>query len=276
MKNKRQAQCAALTLFLLASGIMSSTAQTLLLDFGPTTVTGTDRSNSPYHSINASAGTNWNQIQATDVTSGLLYADGAAASGVTVDLGRSSSVAWKTLTMAGQPGSVSLGTITNTGVFDNTAVGRDAINYGSSATQNTLVGLAIGGLAAGTYEIYIVGFNTNQGIASAAQESFWALATSSTANLDTTALLSSPQATSLNNVSSSWVENGNYVKLTATLTAGEYLTIFSTGSSATEYRGFLNSVEIVAIPEPSTMILAVGGVVIAMGFSKRKRAVGIE
>ncbi|MFA6962754.1 MAG: PEP-CTERM sorting domain-containing protein [Opitutaceae bacterium] len=253
----------------------SATASTLMLDFGPTAVTGDDRIVSPYHTVIPTfTDTAWNQVQTSAITSGLLYSDGTAATGITVSVGRSSSLAWQTLTFAGAPSSIALGTNSNTGVFAGTSAGRDAINYGASTTTTTVVGVAVGGLAAGTYDIYIVGYNTNNTAASSVDMGFWALATSSTANLDTTTYLSSPQAASTNSVTGSWIEGSNYVKLSVTLAANQYMTIFSHGTTSDEMRGFLNSVQIVStssIPEPSTTAVLSGlGILVFASLVRRR------
>jgi hypothetical protein len=77
----------------LAAGILgvgaSVNADVLMFDFGPTTVTGGDAVSSPYDS--SSIGTRWNKVQNSTITNGLVYANGAAASGVSIKLGRSST-----------------------------------------------------------------------------------------------------------------------------------------------------------------------------------------
>lgn len=260
----------------LAGLLPGLSAATLMLDFGPTTVTGADRTQSPYHAVTPGfTDTTWNQVQTLAITSGLLYSDGTSATGVSVSVGRSSSLAWQTLTFAGAPNSATLGTGTNTGVFAGTSAGKDAINYGASASTNTVVGVSVGGLAAGTYDVYIVGYNTNKTAAEAADMGFWALATPGTANLDTTSYLSSPQAVSTNSVTSSWIAGSNYVKLSVTLAANEYLTIFSHGTTGDELRGFLNSVQIVSvspIPEPSSAALLIGCAGLALAALVRRRS----
>jgi hypothetical protein len=261
----------------LAVLLPSATASTLMLDFGPIPVTGDDRIVSPYHTVMPLfTDISWNQVQTSAITSNLRYSDGTAATGVTVAVGRSSANGWQNLTFAGAPSSIELGTNSNTGVFAGTSPGRDAINYGASTSTNTVVGIAVGGLSAGTYNIYIVGYNTNKTAAEAVDMGFWALATSSTANLDTTSYLASPQAASTNSITGSWIEGSNYVKLTVTLAANQYLTIFSHGTTSDEMRGFLNSVQIVStssIPEPSTTAVLSGlGILVFASLVRRRHS----
>lgn len=252
-------------LLLMAAG--SATANVLMIDFGPTTVTGADQSNSPYHTVDSEyTGTSWNKVQTADVTSGVLWGDGTSAAGITLNLGRSSSLNANVLTFAGAPVSAELGTGTNTGVFSNTSVGRDAIFY-----DTELVGIAIDGLGAGTYDIYIVGANTNRDTSAGATMGFWAMNAANTNNIDTTSFLSDPDATSTNSVVSSWIEGSNYVKLTVTLSeANPYLVIFSTGVTANEERGFLNSIEVVSVPEPSQTGAALGVIVLGLAVIARR------
>ncbi len=76
-------------LFVLIVSLTSARATSLLLDFGPTTVTATDAVRSPGHALNVvpSGEITWNKIQAD--TNALYYGDGTLATGVTLDLGRS-------------------------------------------------------------------------------------------------------------------------------------------------------------------------------------------
>lgn len=46
--------------------VSQADAASLMFDFGPTTVTGADVSNSPWHTVDPSAGTTWNKITGTD------------------------------------------------------------------------------------------------------------------------------------------------------------------------------------------------------------------
>jgi hypothetical protein len=156
----------ALALFVVAG--VCAQAQVLMLDFGAT-ATITNPGNSPWHAANTGfTATTWNQVTNADVDSGLLFADGAAATGVTVNVGGSASAsALNVIDLAQVPTSNALGSspASNTGIYAGNTVGRDGIfmthalagpvrNVGS-------VGVQVGGLSAGTYDIYISGRNTN-------------------------------------------------------------------------------------------------------------------
>jgi hypothetical protein len=76
---------------------------------------------------------------------------------------------------------------------------------------------------------------------------------------------------SLNNASSSWVEGGNYVKFTVDIAEGQNLTVISRGETAVETRGFLNSIQIVAIPEPATIGMLLTGTLLIFGMRKFRK-----
>ncbi len=258
------------TLFAVAAVPLS--ASVLMLDFGPTVTS--DTTNSPYHDVEPGTGTTWEQVQLSAITTGLNYADGSDATGVTVTVGRSSSLDWQTLTLkeAADPSSAVLASTTNTGVFGGTSVGRDGIFYGSGAS---MVGISVGGLGAGTYDVYVVGFNTNKSIGVSAAMGVWALATPNNDDRSMAAHLATPHAVTSNSVSGSWIEGSNYVKLSVTLTETDsFLTIFTHGTTAEEQRGFLNSVQIVptSIPEPATTTAMAGLIVLGGVACMHKRA----
>ncbi len=249
---------------------LSASAQVLMLDFGPTAATGGNLTNSPYHTANGSfTGNTWNMVQTSDAGSGLLWSDNTAATGVNVNVGATTAAGVTTIGLASAPsGTSALGTVVNTGVYTGTSVGTDGIFTGTSG-QSRAVGLQIGGLAAGTYDIYVTGRNTN--ISAAHVQNFYAGKSSSAADFDFSAYTT--KALSFGNTStsatSSWTDTANYVKFSVTLTSGEFLNIASIGgtgedigsavaidSCSTERRtrGFLNAIQIVntaAVPEPA-------------------------
>ena len=66
-------------------------ATALMLDFGPTVTAAADATKSPAHAAGVIPATeiSWNTITAD--TSTLFYSDGTAATGVSIDLGRSTA-----------------------------------------------------------------------------------------------------------------------------------------------------------------------------------------
>lgn len=236
---------------------MAASAAVLMLDFGPTVATGASQTNSPYHSVNQSfTDTYWNTTGVSNVLSGLVYSNGSAATGVTLTLG--SSIGSTLVDFSKPPGSSSaLGATINSGVFAGTSVGKDGI-FTSAPAGNNLVGIKVGGLSAGRYEIYVIGANTSNGPAYQSPSAFYAAATTNVSTFETSGL--TPSATSLLTLTSieSWIEGGSYAKITIDLSEGQYLLLVADGTG-TEDRGFLNAVQIVAVPEPSVVAFCIVG-----------------
>jgi len=244
----------------LACGALQ--AQVLMLDFGPTTVSGSNVSNSPYNTANPSfSGTNWNQIGTADVSS-LINADGSAASGLSLNIGATTAAttASSTLGLGNVPsGNAALGAITNTGIYAGSSVGTDGI-FTSSSGNSRAVGFQLSGLAIGTYDIYVTARNTSSN-ANYTQTAF--VGTSAAGNF----VLNGPGMTSEtlsfangSSATSAWVEDANYLKFTVTLGVGDVLNVATLGGGG-ESRGFLNSVQIVAVPEPAiATMLGLSGV----------------
>lgn len=243
-----------------------ATPPALLLDLGPHALTSADAMNSPLHAaVPSFGGASWNTVSAASGRkTGLVYANDDAADGVSVYVGRSSNNAWTSLTFAGAPASIGSGTNPAglAGVFAaSRSIGRDGL-YATTASASgdpaptRLVGVAVGGLAAGLYDVYVVG--TNPLVAQApggARMGFWVTELSdvtATAVLDATSLTAdAPHAVSENAASHVWVEGGNFAKLTVVVSSPEsYLTLIAQGLSSAEQRGFLNSVQIVPVSNP--------------------------
>lgn len=275
-----------LAAFALGLGLAGATlsAQTLFLDFGPTVTTST--ANSPYHSVLPSAGTSWNRVQNADVASGLLFADGGSASGVTVDVGAGT---YTSIDFGVNPsGNNALGTVVNHGVYAGTSVGKDGIFHGSGTTQSG-VAVQVSGLAAGTYDIYVVAINTNSGALFDLRQRVGATASAPVAGTFTPgdtinltnagASIGSGDGTGATDYSSAWSEGLNYVKLSVSITAGQSLIVYSlgiptvAGGLTEETRGFLNSVQIVqtAIPEPSAAAALGGACALGLAAMRRRR-----
>ena len=244
----------------LSLSMASAELLKLQLDFGPTTVpsTPTDmRIVSPYHTESGSvADLTWNKVELADVASGLLYSNGSAATGVSLNLGVSPNS--NIIDFAAAPSTSSaLGSSINTGVFATGSVGRDGI-FSGSGSENNRIGLQISGLAHGIYEVYIVGINTNQNQANWRAKGMGAIASTSMTTWDTSSVSG---ATTIGNHTdgsspTAWIEGQNYAKFTMTLDAtNPVLSLFTFSDIGSDNRGFLNSVQIVAIPEPGTLVL---------------------
>lgn len=253
---------------LVAAVLLASTwheslhAQILLINPGSGTVSSAQATNAPF-STGLSSTSSWNNLPA-DAGSGLLWSNGASATGVSVDLGASGngfSAGTSNLNFATAP-STTAGLAFSTLAANGTAQ-KDSIFAGASG-QNTAVGLRIGGLNAGVYNVYVTGFN------SAAQalgrtHRFWAGSTPAATTLfavsDLTVANGFLLETIDNSQQTSWVEGVNYSQMQVTLDAGEYLTVVSNGTGGGDFRGFLPIVQIESVPEPSPCALIALGVV---------------
>lgn len=235
-------------------------AQVLMLDFGPTASTGA-QANSPYHTAASGSftDTSWNTVGAADIASGLLWSDGTSATGISLNIGATTAAttASSTLGLGNTPsGNSALGSQINTGIYSGNSVGTDGI-FTSTSGNTRSVGFQLSGLAAGTYDIYVTARNTST---SNAHTQTAYVGTSSSAGdfvIDgggSYASSSMSYAAGTTSAVSSWVQGDNYLKFTITLGIGEYLNLATLGSSG-DNRGFLNSVQIVAVPEPSTFAL---------------------
>lgn len=243
----------------LLSGAFFANAQVLMFDFGPTTVTGADQENSPYHTVNESfTGTNWNKIQTADVSS-LIWSDGTSATGVDINLGVTTSFNSTILNLGSTPSQNALGNETNGGVYAGTSVGTDGIFHTDNGTR--YVGFQIGGLASGTYDVYVTSRNTNANSDLGDYDQNLYLGSSEEAgNFDVVALQFSTvlSYTDPADFTAEWVQGENYSKFSVTLGSGDYLN-FGVVGTGDQLRGFLNSVQIVTVPEPSTVVLLLGG-----------------
>ncbi|HTL72980.1 MAG TPA: immunoglobulin domain-containing protein [bacterium] len=235
-------------------------AASLLLDFGPTTVAGTDTTLSMGHFAGALSATDisWNKIINADATSGLLYADGSAATGISVIVGRSGAgisdaINYSTKLIS----SSALGGQETWGIYTNTSPIKDGIFATGTSTVNTnAVGIRVDGLAAGTYTLYISGRNTSTATtapqrffaANGASSSSFSFSTNSTSFVDeVNSGTTSGTPTQADAITSTFAYGDNCAHLVVTLGSGDSLYLAATGiASDTGYRGFLNSVEIVA------------------------------
>lgn len=279
----------------LAASALTASAQVLMFDFGPTTTTAT--TNSPYHTANNSfTDGSWNQIGTADPGS-LVYSNGATATGISLNLGGSASNATLgTIALATQPSNSSAlnsngATATTAGVYAGTSVGKDGIFHANAALSSPArnvgsVGLQISGLAAGTYDIYLTGRNTNLTSSSFSGGTFqlitgYAGASGSSGDFAFGSYASGSNTfTSVGGSTAAWVAGENYIKLTVTLGANEFLNIATSGAGSTgggttiDQRGFLNSLQIVpvaAIPEPSSCAVVAGALAVSAASLRRRR-----
>lgn len=250
----------ALIVFSFGISLTCAASSTVLLDFGPTVVQPADATLDMGHFSGAvpSNEISWNQIQAADVTSGLVYSDGSPASGVSVVVGRSDAGVSNIVNFNNKViKSSALGGAEKNGIYTNTSPTKDGIFANGDSNYNTnVVGVRIDGLAAGTYTLYISGRNTSTG--STSTERFFATNASATSSF----LFSSdatPNAIELNKAAppgsqpdaskatmDTFAYGDNCAALAVTLSANQSIYLAATGVAAdTGFRGFLNAVEIV-------------------------------
>ncbi|WP_309380245.1 PEP-CTERM sorting domain-containing protein [Cerasicoccus frondis] len=263
---------------ILAAGISAAPAfsQTMLFDFGPTTVTGADLTNSPGHEDGGLTGadTSWNLVQVTDISSGLVTSTGTA-SAVGINLGVESTSSSNIINFGSQPSSSSqLGTQLFSGVYSNTSVARDGI-FNSFNSEPWAIGVKLDGLAAGEYNIYITARNTNT-LTAQPTTVFGDAISNTDATFDYNSITGSSIANGTNSTSSGpytgFEEGGNYGFLTITLSAGQSLALAISGDGAgNDGRGFLNSIEIVAVPEPSTYVTLMASLTLLGALAIRRK-----
>lgn len=253
----------------------SLTAQVLQLDFGPTVADGDSLTNSPYHTASGSiVDSTWNTVTDANLTSSLVWSDGTATSGISIDVGGNSTSGSTTIDLAktGITFSNALGSMTDTGVYAGTSVGKDGIFLATSGAR--AVGVQVSGLSAGNYDIYITARNTS--LSSAHDQNLY-VGTASAGNFNYTDYAATSQQISYNgaaDATASWVAAGNtgdnYVKFSISITSGQVLNLASIGGTG-EARGFLNSVQIVStIPEPSTYAFLAGAGSLLIAATRRK------
>jgi lysophospholipase L1-like esterase len=236
-------------------------APALLLDLGPTAVaTLADKLNSPAHAVGGLAGsqTNWNTGLTGDAGSGLIYSDGTAAAGVTVDLGRSTA-GTGVIDFSDNHfiGTNTLGLSLNTGVYAGNSPVKDGIYGGAGGTNALAVGARVSGLPAGNYLVYVAGRNTST--PNAVPERFYYTngPAQGSFNFVNAAFVDAANASPA--LTSAFALGNNCQSFPVTLAAGQSLFLAAAGSGASEQRGFLNTIEILtnsALARPTVTLWA--------------------
>ena len=236
----------------LAAGFPSAaSADVVLLDFGTTLYAGTD---SPGHEDGLATGGVWNNVGG-DVASGLVDENGVALTGLAVDFG------------TGTVSSVDYANATKPLTVDhsdypqwNDDLGRDHIVRDAG---DPALAIAVTGLSEGVYDFYFTGLRGDN-LTNADRDYDVRFTTSTSAVTDFSAVASDTLTNNLPTTVNSWIAGDNYVTGQFTVSsAGEgfYLYVDSPGLSAfnTSFIGVASSLEIVAVPEPGSMVLVAAG-----------------
>lgn len=274
----------------------SALSANLMLDFGATAAADSYLTLSPGHSLGtvAAGQTSWNTISSATPPSSLLYGDGTIATGVILGLGQESTGGNNVIDFSTGIGNIGLagnggGTAGQKSLFGtgsiygeannaaNTAVGRDGFfgggtATGTGATAGAAVGMSLSGLAAGSYQVYVMARNTNSNIASN-PKNIYASVGAGSGTFDFSLLTAMNQsnvgyASAATNPYNTFVNGENYVEFTVTITEGQTLYLAVDGASGIDNRGFLNMVQVVAVPEPASALLGVAGFLVA--FRRRR------
>lgn len=283
---------------LLASALIVTfatvaSAQDLLLNFYSTSSNGAASGPvsdpylalSPAHVVGGLAGTSWNNLNSASGSSSLVSSNGTSATGVSITFGLE-LVAGDGIIDFTFGDAINVGALYGSGggtpgqqslVGDPLSIygeGNNSLNSaparagwlgtGSAGSTGTAIGMRVDGLAAGVYTIYVMGRNTN-GNAVATPMDFFAATGPGSEAFNFSELVGTraenPVFPDTNPMAyNAFIEGENYVAIQVTIGEGESLFLASDGASSSETRGFLNLVEIVAVPEPGTWaLLGLGG-----------------
>lgn len=280
-------------------------AQVLLLNPGTLTGNSTLLGSAPY----TVAGGRWNNGGFGSYGSSLVYstmAEGDATGVNVVVTGNTVSLTGSGVTTTGT-GTLNFGSPTGNNYVGSEAGSNfsnrpaiDAVYSNTSATTAGIMGMRVGGLNPGIYDIYVVGAYVGDatdasrpGNGSTSHAiSVFGLVGDFDNTLDYTSAWGSGSATVdggsttsfnvlENSVNNAWTEGNTFAKLTLTITnSTDYVYIVASGDrtlhsntrgTGNELRGWLNAVQIVAIPEPGVSAgLACGLGLIAL--TRRRRA----
>ncbi len=209
----------------------------VLLNFGTQI---NDNNVSPAHAVGKVTGTNWNLITA-DKSSGIVTADGIATA-LTIDLGKTlpsqSSIDWNRHGFVNS----SLGDDFSSGIYAGNA--RSAIFVNDGKGSHVALGVKVSGLNSGVYAVYATANNTN----TTAHDSYNVYAFETAASAASTDFDGLSAAALVNSKEdSSWMFDENFIAPIVSVDKGNDLVIVVEGLAGSEYRAFLNTVEIVQL-----------------------------
>lgn len=290
---------AASALFVTAA--VASAAPSLMFDFGPNAITAGSQTVSPAHAVGTIplADTTWNTVTTTAQQTSLKYADNTDATGVTLTTGQEAtggngivnfSTAIGSVGLVGNGGGTAgaqklVGTGSIYGQDSPTAIttaARDGFIGGGTATgTGAAIGIRIDGLAVGEYVVYVTARNTNSNNPSGIAPMNIYTSVGASAGTFTFSSLTPVQQANTNYTTANYAGEYNtftagesYVAVSFSISAGQSLFLAVDGANnAVERRGFVNSIQIVAVPEPSTYAAGIFGLLaLAAVVRRRQRA----
>ncbi|MFP4053660.1 MAG: PEP-CTERM sorting domain-containing protein [Phycisphaerae bacterium] len=222
---------------------------------------------SPAQALGLITGTNWNSNIDGDAQAGLVNDDGSDA-GLCIDVGiettgTSQLISWDWDASNETLGDHKAATLQLLGtIYQDNARSAQFMDE----KDGQAVAVRISGLAAGSYDFFVVSRNTYADATGPGHDTYDIIAGTTTATGDTdySGFVVAEDLDYTTGSNTSWVENVNYVKISLDVVDGEDVVLVaeptntSNVNGKTEYRGFINMVQIV--PEPTTLaLLAIGG-----------------
>lgn len=210
---------------------------------------------SPGHATGVFTGseTVWNRIiPAAGSITGFTYADGSAAPGLVAQLGQPFTTGYQ-----GPPGDSSW----NYGNYVNSITNANGQGYAIYATtlmtsmlwrnNNTSLGLRLQGLPPAEYSVFVIAANPHS-----ATSLDYTYSVSLGTNLEQH--VASPVTISAGAGTSTWVDGGNYLLGTVTVTgAGDWLSVIVGGANTPVINGI--QIAQVEVPEPAACALLLAG-----------------
>jgi len=245
---------AILALAATAGLTQSASAAPIMLDLGATAYTG---NNSPAHTEGtvASGVTTWTTLSSPALN---VYANVTVGS-VDVHWGRNKNASGESVTWRRPGASVAS---TSSGVFD-TNLTRDAVISITGTTNfRDPAGLMFSGLATGQYYVYVVAHYAGNLSTAFNVRATTAAKTGVSGTVDTNDIsniytfASTGTTLAANPSTASWILNDNYARFTLDVTStNSSLYVFTDQASGTTANSTIAAVQIVIVPEPSSMAL---------------------
>lgn len=271
-------QTKTLLLTIGAVGLLTapSNAASLLLDFGTGSAssfsgvaTETEAEKTPGYLSHLGEKT-YNYGNSATLSS-LKYGDNSDATGISVKIAAESTIGNNTINFASGP-ALNFASVTGSAIsvpgsaYSGNSPARQSIFRNSSGGgDNSAMGVSITGLAAGTYTIFMVGRNTNAGSTDTPANFYLSTVNGGMPSSylfagegNTTQQTAGATHTSASLNGLTFTAGVTHVEFTVTLTENQTLLLASEGTGNDEMRGFINSIEIVQVPEPSAAILSFG------------------